>query len=80
MGNGEVMNKQQQEYAEALDEIDRKVAAGEMTNGEAFVWREQLAAEMKVRTRPTWQKVLIFIAVVIVAFILLRFAVAIIQR
>jgi hypothetical protein len=75
-----IMTKWQQEYASALDEIDRKVAAGEMTNGEAFVRREQLAADMKgFAIRPVGQRVLIVIAVVIVAFILLRLAVAIIQ-
>ena len=58
------------QYAEALDEISRKVAAGEMTEGEGAVWRQRLTAEMGDLGRPGWQKVLIFIVFVVIALIL----------
>lgn len=61
-----------QQYADALDEINRKVAAGEMTDGAAAVWRQRLTAEMGESSRPGWQKFLIFIVVVVVGLILLR--------
>jgi cytochrome c-type biogenesis protein CcmH/NrfG len=71
------MDKQQQEYADALDEVDRKVAAGEMTAGEAAVWRQKLLAESTERPRPTWAKVLIVVAVVVVAILIMRVFVAV---
>ena len=61
-----------QEYAAALDEIDRKVAVGEMTDGAAVVWEQHLIAEMAEKTRPLWARALIGIVLVIVVLIIAR--------
>lgn len=66
------MAKNQQEYADAIDTINQKVAAGEMTAGEAEVWRQRLLVEASAKPRPMWAKVLIFVAVVIIGIIILR--------
>lgn len=58
------------QYADALDEVNRKVTVGEMTEGEATVWRQRLTAEMGDLGRPGWQKVLIFIVFAVIALIL----------
>lgn len=70
------MAKNQQEYADAIDTISRKVAAGEMTAGEADVWRQRLLVEASLKPRPLWAKVLIFVAFVILAIIILRLVAA----
>jgi len=71
------MSNRQQEYADALDEIERKRAAGEMTDGEADVWRQKLLAESTERPRPMWVKVLIVVAVLVVAILIMRFIAAV---
>ena len=48
-------------FAEDFDTIDRRLAAGEITEGQAVVARARLTSEMKEVNRPTWQKALIFI-------------------
>jgi hypothetical protein len=65
-----------QEYADALDTINRKVAAGEMTAGEADVWRQRLLAEASAKPRPVWAQLLIVIAVVIIGIIIMRLIVS----
>jgi len=69
----------QHEYADAINTINRRVAAGEMTDGEADVWRQKLLAESTERPRPMWVKVLIVIVVVVVGIILLRMGFATIR-
>lgn len=63
------------EYAAALDEIKRKVAAGEMTDGAAVVWRKRLLDEMGEKPRPLWVCALLGIAIVIVFLIIARIVV-----
>lgn len=70
------MAKNQQEYADAIDTINLKVAAGEMTAGEADVWRQRLLAEASAKPRPMWAKLLIVVAVVIVGIIIMRLIVS----
>jgi hypothetical protein len=65
--------KDPQEYAAALDEINRKVAAGEMTEGAAVVWRRRLLDEMGEKPRPLWARVMLGIALVIIFLIIVRF-------
>ena len=66
------MTNRQQEYADAIDTIERKRAAGEMSDGEADVWRQRLLVEASAKPRPMWAKLLIVVAVVIVGIIILR--------
>lgn len=46
-------SKWQQEYADALDAIEKKRAAGTMTEGEAAAWRQRLLSEMDGKMRPS---------------------------
>lgn len=66
------MSDRQHECAEALDALERKRAAGEMSAGEADVWRQRLLAESSRPARPTWVKALIVLAVVVVGIVWLR--------
>lgn len=67
--------KDPQEYADALDEIDRKVAAGEITDGAAVVWEQRLIAEMADKRRSLWARVLLGILFVTVVLIIARIVV-----
>ena len=61
-------------YAESFDMIDQKLAAGQMTPGDATVGRLRLTAEIHELTRPLWQRiiiVLISLSIVVGAVVLI---------
>ena len=46
----------QQEYADALDEVERRRKSGQLTEGEALAWKQRLITEMDSQLRPTFAR------------------------
>jgi cytochrome c-type biogenesis protein CcmH/NrfG len=55
-GEGMVSNWQQ-EYADALDEVERRRKSGQLTEGEALAWKQRLITEMDSQFRPTFARI-----------------------
>jgi len=47
----------QQEYADALDEVERRRKSGQLTEGEALAWKQRLITEMDSQFRPTFARI-----------------------
>ncbi len=47
----------QQEYADALDEVERRRRSGQLTEGAALAWKQRLLTEMDSQFRPTFARV-----------------------
>ncbi|HEY8662218.1 MAG TPA: hypothetical protein VIL68_01250 [Propionibacteriaceae bacterium] len=47
----------QQEYADALDEVERRRTSGQLTEGEALAWKQRLMTEMDSQFRPTFARI-----------------------
>ena len=47
----------QQEYADALDEVERRRTSGQLTEGEALAWKQRLITEMDSQFRPTFARI-----------------------
>ena len=62
------------EYADALDEVERRRKSGQLTEGEALVWKQRLLRE---RDRPTFARIgirlMMAVVVLLVVLALLSF-------
>jgi hypothetical protein len=47
----------QQEYADALDEVERRRKSGQLTEGAALAWKQRLITEMDSQFRPTFARI-----------------------
>jgi hypothetical protein len=47
----------QQEYADALDEVERRRKSGQLTEGQALAWKQRLITEMDSQFRPTFARI-----------------------
>lgn len=47
----------QQEYADALDEVERRRKSGQLTEGQALVWKQRLITEMNSQFRPAFARI-----------------------
>ncbi len=67
----------QKEYADALDEVERRRTSGELSEGEALVWKQRLLTELNVRSRSTFarigNRVLMVVVVLMLVISLLSF-------
>ena len=52
-----VTSNWQQEYADALDEVERRRRSGQLTEGAALAWKQRLLTEMDSQFRPTFARV-----------------------
>jgi cytochrome c-type biogenesis protein CcmH/NrfG len=62
----------QKEYADALDEVERRRTSGQLTEGEALAWKQRLITEMDSQFRPTFARIgnrLMMALVVLIAVI-----------
>ena len=67
----------QQEYADALDEVERRRKSGQLTEGEALAWKQRLITEMDSQFRPTFARIgnrlMMAVIVLLVVLALLSF-------
>lgn len=47
----------QQEYADALDEVERRRKSGQLTEGAALAWKQRLLTEMDSQFKPTFARI-----------------------
>ncbi len=47
----------QKEYADALDEVERRRKSGQLTEGAALVWKQRLLTEMDSQLKPTFARI-----------------------
>jgi cytochrome c-type biogenesis protein CcmH/NrfG len=47
----------QKEYADALDEVERRRRSGQLTEGAALAWKQRLLTEMDSRLKPTFARI-----------------------
>jgi len=59
----------QKEYADAIDEVERRRKSGQMTEGEALVWKQRLLTEMDSQLRPTFARIGSRLSMVLVVLI-----------
>lgn len=63
-----------QEYADALDEVERRRKSGQLTEGEALVWKQRLLREVDT---PTFARIgnrlMMAVVVLLVVLALLSF-------
>ena len=67
----------QQEYADALDEVERRRKSGQLTEGQALAWKQRLITEMDSQFRPTFARIgnrlMMAVIVLLVVLALLSF-------
>lgn len=64
----------QKEYADALDEVERRRTSGVLSDGEALVWKQRLLTELHSRSGSTFARIgnrVLMVVVVLMAVIAL---------
>lgn len=61
----------QKEYADALDEVERRRTSGQLTEGEALAWKRRLLTEMDSQFRPTFARIGNRVMMVVVVLLVL---------
>lgn len=62
----------QKEYADALDEVERRRKSGQLTDGAALAWKQRLLTEMDSQFKPTFARIgnrVMMVVVVLLAVI-----------
>ena len=76
-GRSGVTPNWQREYADALDEVERRRKSGQLTDGEAIAWKQRLVTEMDSQFRPTFARIgnrlMMAVIVLLVVLALLSF-------
>lgn len=67
----------QQEYADALDEVERRRRSGVLSEGAALAWKQRLLTEMDSQFKPTFarigNRIMMAVVVLLVVLALLSF-------
>jgi len=67
-----VASNWQKEYADALDEVERRRKSGQLTDGAALAWKQRLLTEMDSQFKPTFARIgnrVMMVVVVLLAVI-----------
>jgi len=59
----------QKEYADALDEVERRRKSGQLTEGAALAWKQRLLTEMDSQLKPTFARIGNRLAMVLVVLL-----------
>jgi hypothetical protein len=68
-GRRGVVPNWQKEYADALDEVERRRTSGQLTEGAALAWKQRLLTEMDSQLKPTFARIGNRLAMVVIVLL-----------